>query len=472
MTFKKYLQQYFQRLLGAMQFPKRRATEKTEEKTDPILNQDLLPYASVMEAARSRRGPISSHTLLWSVVGAFLLLFIWASLAKVDESVTAVGQIIPSQGVQNIQNLEGGILEELVVHEGQPVEQGDLLLRIFNEQASSVYRDAMARQVELEISVVRLQAELEGGEPKYSAELRRKAPESIQRHDSLLAARRQRNATELASLNAQLERSKLEMQELVTRQKSLSQSLDLAVRQRDLARKLFKSRSYSEMDLLNHEQQVQSIQSDLDALKSGIPKTKAAVTMAEERLRLHAAETETRIREELNQTSTELASLREIVSAGEDRVIRTEVRSPVKGVVNSIKITTRGGVIMPGQTIMQIVPIEDSLIIEAKVRPQDIGFLYIGQKAKITLSAYDSSIYGWLEAELEHISADTIEGRMGEFYYLVRLRTTSQLAHEGKTLQIMPGMLATADILTGRKTILSYIAKPLLKAGQSAGQGY
>lgn len=471
MTFKKFFQQYLQRLRGTVRFPQRNPN-KPKDVAPPILNQDLLPFASVKEAARSRCGRFSSHALLWGVAGAFLLLFIWASFAKIDESVTAVGQVIPLQGVQNIQNLEGGILEELVVREGQPVAEGDLLLRIFNEQASSVYRDALARQGELEVGAIRLQAELEGGEPNYPAELRRKAPQAILRHDSLLAARRQRNITELASLNAQLERSKLEMQELVSRQKSLSQSLDLAVRQRDLARKLFRSRSYSEMDLLNHEQQVQSIQSDLDGLKSSIPKASASVTVAEERLRLHTAETETRIREELNQASGELSSLREIVSAGEDRVIRTEVRSPVRGIVNSIKITTRGGVIMPGQTIMQVVPLEDSLIIEAKVRPQDIGFLYIGQQAKITLSAYDSSIYGGLVAELEHISADTIEGRMGEFYYLVRLRTSTQLMHEGKPLQIMPGMLATSDILTGRKTILSYIAKPLLKASQNAGQGY
>lgn len=470
MTFKKNIRRHLARLAGSPELPGSEASG-AEKESHILLSQDLLPYASIIEAARSRRGQFSSRMLIWTVAGAFVLIFLWASLAKIDESVTAMGQVIPSQGVQNIQNLEGGILEELLVREGQEVEAGAVLLRIFNEQAGSIYRDAVARQDELEISVIRLKAELSGEQPEYTDALQRNAPEAIQRHNSLLAARRQKSITEEASLKAQLERSQLEEQELLSKQKNLNESLNLAIRQRDLARQLFKSRSYSEMDLLNHEQQVQNIQSDLDTLKSSIPKTQATTRLSEERLRLHKAETETNIRQELNAASTELASLREIVISGADRVTRTEVRSPVKGVVNSIKITTKGGVIMPGQTIMQVVPIEDSLLVEARVRPQDIGFIYVGQKAKVRLSAYDFATYGAMDAVLEHVSADTIEGRMGEFYYLVRLRTTSNLVADGKALQIMPGMPATTDIITGRKTVLSYIARPLLRARQSAAQG-
>lgn len=474
MTFKKYLRRRAGKLSGTLELPKREEAAGdagAEKENRAALTQDMLPYASILEAAKARQGKSSSHLLLWAVAAAFFSLFAWAALAKIDESITAAGQVIPSQGVQHIQNLEGGILEELLVREGQEVEAGDLLLRIFNEQAGSIYRDAVARQDELGILVIRLRAELSGEEPKYPDKIMQNAPEAVQRHNSLLAARRQKNATEISSLQAQLERSQLEEQEMLTKQKNMQESLNLAIRQRDLARKLFKSRSYSEMDLLNHEQQVQSIQAELDGLKSSIPKTRAAIRLAEERLSLHRAENETRIREELNQASSELASVREIAISGADRVTRTEVRSPVKGLVNNIIITTKGGVIMPGQTIMQVVPIEDSLIIEAKVRPQDIGFIYVGQKAKIRLSAYDFAVYGSMEAVLEHISADTTEGRMGEFYYTVRLRTTTQLMDKGQPLQIMPGMLATADIITGRKTVLSYIARPLLRARQSAAQG-
>ena len=465
MTFKRYFKRYFGRLAATLELP-RREGEAPEKENHAALAQDLLPYASATDAAKVRMGRHSSHLLLWAVAGTFFLLFVWAAFAKIDESITAMGQVVPSQGVQHIQNLEGGILEELLVREGQEVEEGDLLLRIFNEQAGSIYRDAVARQDELEIRVIRLQAELNGEEPRYSASLMKNAPEAIARHNSLLAARRQKNATEVSSLEAQLERSKLEEQELISKEKSLKESLKLAVRQRDLARQLFRSRSYSEMDMLGHEQQVQSVQAELDGLKSGIPRTRAAIRLAEERLSLHRAESETKLREELNQATAELTSLREIVIAGADRVTRTEVRSPVRGVVNGIRITTKGGVIMPGQTILQVVPLEDSLIIEAKVRPQDIGFVYVGQKAKIRLSAYDFATYGSMDAVLQHISADTTEGRMGEFYYLVRLRTTTQLMDKGKPLQIMPGMLATADIITGRKTVLSYVAKPLLRARQ------
>lgn len=463
MTFKEYLKRNRERLSKNVELPASPA--RPEITRQAPLNQELLPYLPVRDAALARRGRRSSHVLLWAVAASFFALLAWAALAKIDESVTAVGQVVPARGVQNIQSLEGGILDELLVKEGQQVEAGDLLLRILNEQSGSVHRDSVVRQDELTIAVIRLEAELSGEEPKYPEALMRSSPEAVRRHNALLAARRQKNATELATLAAQLSRSKLEEQELLDRQKGLNESIRLAKRQRDLARQLFRERSYSEMDLLNQERQVQNIQAELDALRSSIPRTRAAITLEEDRLRLYKAERETRIRQELNEVSAELAGVREIVKAGAGRVIRTEVRSPVRGLVSNIGVTTRSGVIMPGQTIMQVVPVEDSLVIEARVRPQDIGLLRVGQKAKIRLSAYDFAVYGGMDAELEYISADTVEGRNGELHYQARLRTTSQLAdNEGKPLRIAPGMSATADILIGRKSVLSYMTRPLLRA--------
>jgi len=220
---------------------------------------------------------------------------------------------------------------------------------------------------------------------------------------------------------------------------------------------------------LNLEQRVSGLQGELDTLEATIPKTRAAIREAEERLRLHAAGTNAEILAELNRANAELATLRETIAAGGDRVSRTEVRSPVRGVVKSVNVTTEGGVIMPGQVIMEIVPLDDSLIVEARVSPQDIAFLFVGQRAKIRLTAYDFTIYGALDARLENIGADTIEGKQGEVYYLVKLRTqASALEHHGQTLPILPGMMATADILTGKKTVLDYVLKPILKAKHSA----
>lgn len=432
------------------------------------LPEDMLAFTSPVYAAQNRRGPLSSRILLWGTALTFAILFIWAAVADIEETITGMGQIIPSQRNQYIQNLEGGILEEVMVQEGAVVEEGDLLLRIFNEQASSTYRDALSRVNELEAAVARLEAELSGKEPDFPLTLLANHPEVVARHANLLSARRAQNAALASTLQRQLEVSKLEEQELVTKQRNLRATLELSTRQRDLAKELFKTRSYSEMDLLNLEQQVRTIKAELEALDSSIPRTRASIRLAEERLRLHQAELETRIRGELNQASAELTSLREIVIAGADRVTRTEVRSPVRGIVKSINITTRGGVIMPGQTIMEVVPTDDTLMFEARVRPQDIAFLFVGQPAKVRLSSYDFAIYGAIDAELDHISADAIEGKQGEIYYQVRLRLTSTLENNGRVLPVLPGMMGTVDIITGKKTVLSYIVKPLMRAKQAA----
>jgi len=430
---------------------------------------EFLPYLSSLDAARSRKGRLSSRLLLYAVSLTFFVLLIWAAVAEIEEIVVGTGQVIPSQRIQQIQNLEGGILREVLVREGERVDRGALLLRIDNEQAGSLYRDALTRSLELAAAIARLDAELSGAAPDYPPELERNAPEIVARHNTLLAARLEKSATERKALEAQLDSRKLEAEEQLAKQRSLNSSLVLSVEQRNLAKNLMASRSYSKMEYLNLEQRVSALQGELDTLESTIPKTRAAIREAEERLRLHEAGANAEILAELNRANAELATLRETITAGGDRVTRTEARSPVRGVVKSVNITTEGGVIMPGQVIMEIVPLDDSLIVEARVSPQDIAFLFVGQKAKIRLTAYDFAIYGSLDAVLENVGADTIEGRQGEIYYLVKLRTlTNALEHHGQILPILPGMMATADILTGKKTVLDYILKPILKAKQSA----
>jgi adhesin transport system membrane fusion protein len=208
---------------------------------------------------------------------------------------------------------------------------------------------------------------------------------------------------------------------------------------------------------------------ELDTLDVSIPRAEAAASEAEHRIALRRAELDAALMDEMNKRSIELASLRESLSAGSDRVTRTELRSPVRGTVKQIYINTVGGVVKPGESIMEIVPLNDTLLVEARVRPQDVAFLHPGQKAMVKVSAYDFSIYGGLDGVLEQISADTIEDKRGEFYYLVKVRTPrTAIEHNGESLPIMPGMMTTVDILTGKKTVLDYLLKPILKAKQNA----
>lgn len=436
------------------------------EKRPPL--REELPLLPPVEAALHRR-PVSTRRVLYAVCLTFVVLLGWAALAEVDEVARGTGQVIPSQRVQQIQNLEGGILRELMVAEGHIVEKDALLARIDNEQAGSVLRDAQYKSLDLRAAIARLRAEISGAEPDWPQEVRERAPDIIARHEELLAGHRRQDAAGLRALDAQLELRQQELAEQTTRRKGLESALALAVRQRNLVRPLLATRSYSEVEYLNLEQRVSGLQGDLDTLAATIPRLEAAVREAEERLNLRRAELASEDLAESTRAEVELASLRELIISGGDRVTRTDVRSPVRGTVKRIHITTQGGVIRPGEAIMDVVPVDDTLVIEARISPQDVAFIYPGQRAVVRLSAYDFGIYGALEATVEQISADTLEGKGGEVYYLVKLRTKdTALRHKDAHLPILPGMVATVDVITGKKTVLDYLLKPILKARQTA----
>jgi len=286
--------------------------------------------------------------------------------------------------------------------------------------------------------------------------------------ETFLVQMRQR-ASELRVLSEQSTQREQEVKEQQARRSQLRESLGLIRQQMNIAESLLARKSYSRVQYLELRERLVSTQGELDALAVSIPRAEAAASEARHRMRLRRAELDAVLMEEINRRSLELASLRESLSASSDRVTRTELRSPVRGTVKKIYITTVGGVVKPGENIMEIVPLDDTLLVEARVRPQDVAFLHPGQKSMVKISAYDFSIYGGLNGVLEQISADTIEDKRGDFYYLVKVRTPeTAIRHEGEVLPIMPGMVATVDILTGKKTVLDYLLKPILKAKQNA----
>ena len=212
-----------------------------------------------------------------------------------------------------------------------------------------------------------------------------------------------------------------------------------------------------------------TLRGDLEAIAASLGKAEEAVREIERKLNLHKAEYESDINAEINKRRTELTSLQAMLSAGGDRVTRTELRSPVRGTVKRVIINTLGGVVRSGDPIMEIVPLGDTLLVEARIRPADIAFIHADQRAMVKISAYDFSIYGGLEAVVEQISADTIEDKKSEFYYLVKLRTKkNEIVYRNEHLPIIPGMVAGVEIVSGKKTVLDYLLKPLLKAQQNA----
>lgn len=426
------------------------------------------PTAVLRRLAWLRKAEPGPVMLTWLCCGTVLLFCLWAVWANLDEVARGGGQVVPSQRVQQIQNLEGGILQAVMVHEGQVVEQGDLLARLDNETAGSQYREALARSVEHEAAIARLEALIAGGEPDYPPSVRAE-PEMVRRQNDILAATRAQINSELQVLQAQHEGKLKEAEEQEERRRQLTTQLALADKQVNLARPAMQARAFSALEFVNLEQKAQALKTELAGLDISIPRVRLAVREAEERLALRHAEMVTQSRKEMNEIQTRLLSLRELLTAGSDKVLRTEVRSPVRGTVKKIHITTVGGVIAPGATIMEVVPLDDTLIVEARFSPADIAFLYPGQAAVVRLSAYDFAIYGGLEAVVDQISADTLEGKQGEFFYQVKLRTTQKsLEHKGAKLPILVGMMAEVDVLTGKKSVMDYLLKPLLKARQRA----
>lgn len=450
---------------------------------------DDLPYVNEVDAAL-HRGAGKGTVRLSLVIGLFMVaLLLWAALADIDEVTHAEGQVIASQRTQVIQNLEGGILRAVLVDEGGIVEKGDVLAQLDNEMAASSHRDALGKTVDHALALIRLEAELSRNEPLWPedvslwlrqvvgpslgaeipADVLAQAHESLGSQQGLLQAHTAQRGSELRLLQAQQEQRVQEVREMQTRLGNLERSLVLAKEQRSIASQLHGRGSYSRAEYLNVQQQEHQAQSELDSLKQALPRAEAAARESGERIAFRQAELDAALADEASKRRQELASLRETLNAGSDRVTRTELRSPVRGTVKRIAITTVGGVVKPGEPIMEIVPLDDALLIEARVRPADVAFLRPKQQAMVKISAYDFAIFGGLPGELVQISADTLEDKRGDTYYLAKIRTQgTSIVYQNESLPIIPGMVATVDILTGKKTVLDYILKPILKARQRA----
>lgn len=449
------------------------------------LTPDDILYAGEVDAALSRRPRFGARALSVCVALMFLCLIVWAAFASVDEVTHAEGQVVGAQRTQTIQNLEGGILRAVLVREGQIVEKGAVLAQLDNEMAESAYRDAVNKAMENSLAILRLEAEAGGTQPVYPEQLDLwaqrlvgrpvehaavvSAQQIVRDQENLWKSRKQQFNAEIDVLQAQLTQRSHEVEEQMAHKLQLDRSLEISIQQRDAAYALVRRNNFSRLEYLGMQQKVVELQGQVDALAATIPKAQAAAEEARQRIASRRAEQAAAINDEINKRRQELNSLRETLSAGRDRVTRTELRAPVRSTVQQIHIHTVGGVVKPGEPIMDLVPLADTLLVEARVKPQDVAFLRPGQQVMVKISAYDFSIYGGLEGKLESISADTIEDRKGEHYYLAKVRTHSNaIAYHNEHLPIIPGMMVTADILIGKKTVLDYLLKPILKAKQNA----
>ena len=429
---------------------------------------DFMP--AVHAATRSGARP-TAYLLLFIIALFFIVFLWWANWATLDEVTRGDGKVIPSSQIQVVQNLEGGIIAGISVREGDVVNKGQILVRIDQTQAAAGYRESRAKYLSLLAAVARLKAEVARTEVAFPGEVLDDAPDVAADELALFASRRLGLKTDLAILRRQEDQRRQELVELRGRLVRLKESYQLVTEELKIIEPLVANGVVSKVELLRLRREANDIKGDREATRLAIPRASAARHEATQRIEERKISLRTESLRELNQKSAELAVVAETITSGKDRALRADVRSPVHGTVKQILVSTVGGVIRPGQELVEIVPLEDTLLIEARIRPADIAFLRPGQDATVKITAYDFSIYGGLKAKVEHISADTIEDEQqkGETFYRIRLRTDrSYLGTEQDPLPIIPGMTASVDILTGEKTVLDYLLKPVLKVRERA----
>lgn len=407
-------------------------------------------------------GRFGASALLFLIVGFLALMLVWASMAELDEVTRAPGRVVPSSQVQVIQNLEGGIVREILVRQGDTVREGQVLLRMDPTRFDAEFRRGQEEYLALQARTARLQAESNGLPLDFPAAVVRGVPEIVTAETALYETRRSGLKARLRVLRSQLDQRSKALAEAKAALENAGQSLQLAESELEILEPLVRRGLESRVELIRAGQRVAAAKGNRDAAALAIERHRAAIMETENELALAAQDYRTGTMEELAAATRELNGLLESMPALEDRVSRTEVRSPVDGVVNQVHLTTAGGVAEPGETLVEVVPLGDTLLIEAEIRPADIAFLAPGQPGRVKITAYDYAVFGVLEAELEHLGADAITNKSGESVYRAQVRTRqAYLEANGQRLPIMPGMVAEVDILTGKKTVMDYMLSPL-----------
>lgn len=443
--------------------------ERSQQKLTQMLNEEKNFLANTSTENLSQP-TVASHAILIAC-GLFLIIaFFWASFATLDEVTVGIGKVISSRKTQVIQNLEGGIVQDILVHEGDVVEANQVLMHIDDTRFSSSYREAKLKELALTARVLRLEAEATGKPFALPQDGKFKDNPALLKNElDLYQSRQREEKVKLETLTKEKNQHQGELSALQAKLTQLQKSYALVEQELKMTKPLLKSGSASPVEILRLERQLNDLDGEIKATQFTIPKLQSTIEETQSKIEQLGATFNALVRDELNKSKAELEALAESNIALEDRYKRTAIRSPVKGTIKKMNVATIGGVIQPGMSVMEIVPLDDTLLIEARIRPSDVGFLHPGQKAMVKITAYDYSIYGGLEGTLEQISADTITDEKGESFYQIYVRTAKNyLGDQKKPLLIIPGMLASVDILTGKKTVMDYLLKPILKTKQNA----
>jgi len=436
-----------------------------------MANKKLSPedyeFINSLSAAVAEQTPKKMRWALYFWVTAVTIFILWASLTQIDEITRGTGKVVPSGENKIVQNLEGGIVKEIYVKVGDSVKKGEPLLKIDNEKNKAQLDSTSIKLLELTAKEIRLTAESDGKPFKVSQELEKQMPLFVANERSLYESRQK---ALMAKINALVDKKRQKEQELKETEEKiihLKRTDALINEEVKMMEPMVKQGVKSKVAFMKLQREQSQIKNDLTSAQNSLPRIRAGISEIENNIKEEKITFRNEAKEELNEVTAEKLRVKESSEALTDQIDRTIVRSPINGVIQKLYVNTVGGVIQPGEDLVEIVPTDDVLWLEVKIKPSDIAFIYPGQKAVVKVSAYDFAIYGSLEGEVVHISADTTKDEKDNVFYTIHIKTEkNHLGTEEKPLKIIPGMTVNVDIMTGKKSVMDYILKPILKAKQ------
>jgi adhesin transport system membrane fusion protein len=428
----------------------------------PTIDEDFVNRSGAAPQGEGRKGA----ALLIVLVAGLAAFIWWAAVFEIEEVTRGAGRVVPSRQVQVVQSLEGGIVRDILVAEGETVEADAPLLRIDDTTAGARRGEILEQEAALLAEQIRVRTEAEGGEAlSFPDSLTARAPDAIAAEREVFSSRRSQLASELDVLDDQLAQRRAERGEAQAMIAKLEGQIAPLAEEVRLTRDYVDSGAVTQIELLRLETRLAELEGELAVSRARLPRLDAAIAEAEAQIETARRAYVLTARERLARVQAELSVLRESLRAAEDRVTRTTLRAPVRGIVNTLNVATLGAVVGPGDPLVEIVPVDDHLLIEARITPQDVAFIQPGDPASVKITAFDYVVYGALNGMVERIGADTVTDEEGNAFFQVTVRTDrTDLGGN----QISPGMVAQIDIQTGRKTVLDYLLNPFLRVRDEA----
>jgi adhesin transport system membrane fusion protein len=437
------------------------------KQVDKKLSLKDYEFMNSLSAAVIQKAPTKMRYVLYFWIVAIILFITWSDFAYIDEISRGSGEIIPSGENQIVQNLEGGIIEEILVQEGDIVHKGQILLKIDNQKSKSSYSSNEIKADALEAKIMRLKAEAYGKNFKVPKNTYDRLRQFIDNEKSLYLTDKKQLNSKINALKEKLSQKQQELSEAKSHMKHLKTSLSMINKEIKMTKPMVAKGVRSRIDFLKLQREANEVEDKYSSTKKSIPRLKSAIKEVQSNIKETTLLFQADAKLKLNDATTECQTYKGASTALEDQVVRTIVKSPMKGIVKKLYVNTVGGVIKPGEDIMEIVPSDETLLVSVQIKPKDIAFIYVCQKSIVKFTAYDFAIYGGLDGEVVLISPDSTKDEKGNVFYEVRIKTDkNHIDRHGKKLKIIPGMTVSADIITGQKTVLDYILKPILKTKQ------